>query len=211
VTDQIYSYDAFGNRTDGTITLATSLLYRGEYFDSALGQYQLRARFYDPTNGRFSSLDSYEGLDVDPISLHKYLYADADPVSLADPSGHFAGTINEQHANLAFIGILLTLGFALMKVAPQIKVNIGRIPWPRKEPARPNSMRAQLQQGTQYNESEAIVRNDPITTAEVRAALMVLWFRAQNGSISWFPASNKENMQGLNQGVHPPISCGGLA
>ena len=51
ITDQVYAYDAFGTRIEdpgSPITPVTNLLYRGEYFDTLLGQYQLRARYYNP-------------------------------------------------------------------------------------------------------------------------------------------------------------------
>ena len=32
-------------------------------------------------------MDSYEGSIDDPVSLHKYLYANANPVMYTDPSG----------------------------------------------------------------------------------------------------------------------------
>lgn len=34
-------------------------------------------------------MDSFEGLVFDPLSLHKYLYAGANPVNRIDPSGKF--------------------------------------------------------------------------------------------------------------------------
>ena len=34
-------------------------------------------------------MDTYEGSIADPISLHKYLYANANPVNYTDPSGHY--------------------------------------------------------------------------------------------------------------------------
>jgi type II secretory pathway pseudopilin PulG len=37
--------------------------------------------------GRFTRRDSYEGQIQDPISLHKYLYANGNPISNIDPSG----------------------------------------------------------------------------------------------------------------------------
>ena len=46
------------------------------------------ARYYQPETGRFITMDSYEGDQSDPLSLHKYLYAHADPVNNTDPSGH---------------------------------------------------------------------------------------------------------------------------
>ena len=44
----------------------------------------------DTTTGRFTSMDSYLGSVDDPISLHKYLYANANPVNYIDPSGYFS-------------------------------------------------------------------------------------------------------------------------
>ena len=41
----------------------------------------------DTTTGRFISQDSYSGSISDPISLHRYLYANANPVMYTDPSG----------------------------------------------------------------------------------------------------------------------------
>lgn len=40
-----------------------------------------------PNTGRFWSQDNYEGSSSDPQSLHKYLYAGADPANMVDPSG----------------------------------------------------------------------------------------------------------------------------
>ncbi len=42
----------------------------------------------DPSTGTFISSDSYSGSTGNPISLHKYLYANANPVSYSDPSGY---------------------------------------------------------------------------------------------------------------------------
>ena len=47
-----------------------------------------RARYYNPQIGRFWTMDSYEGNQQDPLSLHKYLYAANNPVDMVDPSGH---------------------------------------------------------------------------------------------------------------------------
>jgi RHS repeat-associated protein len=52
-----YGYEAYGNVQGGSSTTAdlapTSRLYCGEQYDSALKMYNLRARYYDPSNGKF--------------------------------------------------------------------------------------------------------------------------------------------------------------
>jgi len=44
----------------------------------------------NPSTGQFLSKDRYEGDTSNPITLHKYLYAHANPVTYEDPSGYFA-------------------------------------------------------------------------------------------------------------------------
>src|SRR5262249_32914235 len=82
-----YRYEAFGGLLASSGTAANPLRYRGERFDLVLGQYYLRARFYDPMEGRFSRPDPLLGSISDPLTLHKYLYGANDPIGLVDPSG----------------------------------------------------------------------------------------------------------------------------
>ncbi len=89
ITDT-YSYDAFGNLLSSTGETANNYLYCGEQFDSTTGLYYLRARYMDTSIGRFISMDTYQGSNADPISLHKYLYANSNPVTYTDPSGFYA-------------------------------------------------------------------------------------------------------------------------
>lgn len=71
-------------------TTRNNYLYRAEQFDPDLGLYYLRARYYNPATGRFMSRDPLDGRIVVPITLHKYLYALGDPVSVIDPAGREA-------------------------------------------------------------------------------------------------------------------------
>jgi RHS repeat-associated protein len=50
--------------------------------------YEWSARYYLPAVGAFSQLDTYAGEVGDPRSLHRYLYAAANPWTLIDPTGH---------------------------------------------------------------------------------------------------------------------------
>jgi RHS repeat-associated protein len=119
VTDY-YGYDAYGIMLGGNPTSsnpsATRLLYSGEQFDSGLGQYNLRSRFYDPSSGRFTTMDTYEGSLQDPQSLHKYAYCHADPINYHDPSGH-DGDLAEILTVLFITSILVATSFSVLKSA----------------------------------------------------------------------------------------------
>src|SRR5208283_1223625 len=89
VTDN-YNYDAFGNLLSSPGPTPNNYLYRGEQYDSDLGLYYLRARYYNPQTGRFLSRDPEDGKITDPATLHKYLYANGDPINGVDPMGREA-------------------------------------------------------------------------------------------------------------------------
>jgi RHS repeat-associated protein len=82
-----YDYDAYGNLVASTGSTANEYLYDGQRWDADLGMYHLRARYYEPGRGRFATVDPLNGVPTNPISLNKYLYANADPVNLSDPLG----------------------------------------------------------------------------------------------------------------------------
>lgn len=54
-----YTYDAFGNLTSTIGTSDNPFLYCGEYYDAESQTYYLRARYYDPANGRFNTEDTH--------------------------------------------------------------------------------------------------------------------------------------------------------
>jgi len=94
-------------------------LYFGEQFDANTGFYYLRARYMNPSTGTFISMDPYAGSIFDPISLHKYLYANANPIMNRDPSGRdsflklvAAMTIQEKLA--AACVVVATVGLAIL-------------------------------------------------------------------------------------------------
>lgn len=82
-----YAFDAFGELLAQEGSTRNEFLYTGEQLDPNLGFYYLRARYYAPGAGRFVSADPFQGSIFDPVSLHRYLYAHADPVNNLDPSG----------------------------------------------------------------------------------------------------------------------------
>ncbi|MGL6196748.1 MAG: RHS repeat domain-containing protein [Thermoguttaceae bacterium] len=106
---QLYSFDAYENAIGFDPKAAlTEFLYSGEQFDAKIGQQYLRARYYDPSTGRFNRLDPFFGNLSDPQSLHKYLYTHGDPVNGIDPTGHFVQTICVAAIQMGWQGITAT-------------------------------------------------------------------------------------------------------
>ena len=60
----------------------------GEQQDANTGFYNLRARWMNPSIGRFQSMDTYEGDQKNPLGLHKYLFGSNNPINRMDPSGN---------------------------------------------------------------------------------------------------------------------------
>ena len=88
---KLYTYDAFGVEKNIDDADTNAFRYCGEYYDSESGTIYLRARYYDPTIGRFISRDSYAGKNEDPLSLNLYNYCANNPVYFNDFSGHWFG------------------------------------------------------------------------------------------------------------------------
>jgi RHS repeat-associated protein len=106
VTDR-YDYDAFGNIVSQSGTTPNSYLYSGEQNDLNLSLYYVRARYMNPGTGRFTIMDSFAGDRQAPLSLHKYLYASANPVNRSDPSGNL--DLTELTTALAINSILTAI------------------------------------------------------------------------------------------------------
>ncbi|ACK68468.1 YD repeat protein (plasmid) [Rippkaea orientalis PCC 8801] len=106
-----YDYDAFGNLIESTGDIENNYLFAGEQFDENLGEYYLRQRYYNQEVGRFTRRDTYEGSLNNPVSLHKYLYANANPVIYIDPTGLY--TLTEFSAGQAIADALaISLGIS---------------------------------------------------------------------------------------------------
>ena len=86
---QARGYSPFGAPTYAAGQSAGSFGFAGEQYDAASGLIYLRARYYDPTTGRFLTRDTYPALAPVPQSLHRYVYCGNDPVNRTDPSGQW--------------------------------------------------------------------------------------------------------------------------
>ena len=84
--EQTTDYDVFGQRRSITGTSGTSYTFTGEENDSS-GLIYLRARYYDPSTGRFLSRDPYPADAKDTQTISRYVYVKNNPTNYVDPSG----------------------------------------------------------------------------------------------------------------------------
>ena len=89
ITDT-YTYDSYGIILKKTGDTDNDYLYTGEQYNESTGLYYLRARYMSPETGTFTTMDTYAGTLDNPVSLHKYLYANGNPVMYTDPTGNFS-------------------------------------------------------------------------------------------------------------------------
>ena len=78
-----YTYDSFGKLTASTGMASNWFRYTGREYDTATGLYYYRARYYDPSSGRFASEDP-AGFRA---GINFYRYVRNQPVNFKDPSG----------------------------------------------------------------------------------------------------------------------------
>ncbi|MEZ6186651.1 MAG: RHS repeat-associated core domain-containing protein [Planctomycetota bacterium] len=121
-----YAYGAFGEAlsAEGPAAETNRWRFAGRPLDPATGLYDLRARRYDPTLGRFTSPDpsGREG------GLNLYAYAENDPTRLTDPLG-LAPELGARSADSAaprggfFSRVLAQIERAGQSLPPQQRLN----------------------------------------------------------------------------------------
>ncbi|MFS0724084.1 RHS repeat domain-containing protein [Paenibacillus sp. 1P07SE] len=75
-----YEYDIWGKPLRIQAPMDNPFLYSGEYWDDTTQLQYLRARWYDPSVGRFINEDTYEGELNNPLSQNLYTYVHNNPV-----------------------------------------------------------------------------------------------------------------------------------
>ena len=106
-----YDYDAFGVERDPNTNDTNPFRYAGEYLDLETNSYYLRARYYNPTTGRFLSEDPYwnvgnmiygtnpvkwnerTGNSNDPLGLNAYTYK-PDILSIMQSGNRYVYCVN---------------------------------------------------------------------------------------------------------------------
>ena len=82
-----FRYRAYGEIAQSSSGGSPTYLGLASQLIDPSGLYFMRARWYDPAQGRFLSRDASKGTASAPASLNAYGYASGDPIGLADPSG----------------------------------------------------------------------------------------------------------------------------
>jgi len=92
-----YEYDSYGNilNVSGDVAKENSIRYAGYYYDTETNNYYLQARYYNPSNAQFLSLDPYSGDDEEPSSQNGYSYVNGNPIMLTDHSGEIPKVISD--------------------------------------------------------------------------------------------------------------------
>jgi RHS repeat-associated protein len=81
-------YDPYGVVTYTTGASQTEFGFTGEQYVDSTQLLYLRARHYSPTDGRFTSRDTWSGDVNRPLSLNRWMYVEGNPVNRVDPTGH---------------------------------------------------------------------------------------------------------------------------
>jgi RHS repeat-associated protein len=166
-----------------------------------LTQHPAHARYLSTDTGRFMTMDTYAGNTHDPVSLHKYLYTEDNPVNRVDPTGH-AETADVGLAGGLGIGIeawtLAGINAARIWSIARIGIIAGTVAATvtsdtSKTRSNPYVMTLQLQEGTDLHYwSTAIFgtripgstppKYNPVTKRQVQEQLGVMFTAIQTGN-----------------------------
>ncbi len=88
------SYSPYGTvtATSGTMPAAG---YQGDFTDPVTGLVYMNARWYNPASGTFVSSDTLNGSPIpSTVDGNPYAYADGNPLTQTDPTGHCGSFLN---------------------------------------------------------------------------------------------------------------------
>jgi RHS repeat-associated protein len=116
------------------------IVYDGTYGDSTQLIF-LRARWYNPANGRFQSRDTWEGNVNRPMSMNRWGYVEGNPLRFIDPTGHYNREAAVSYAykhdrDLSLLDVTGLPGFQCTNFASSV-LWAGGIRDPRPDPRDP--------------------------------------------------------------------------
>jgi RHS repeat-associated protein len=99
-----YRYDAFGGITSGITAPYNTASYTGQHYDDVAGLMDMKARWYDPTAGRFLQQDTWAGSMTTPWTQNRYAYVGNNPINLWDPTGNVPEWVRSQSSHVEAYG-----------------------------------------------------------------------------------------------------------
>ena len=122
------TFDPYGNKYASAGTGQSSFGYTGEMQDSN-GLLFLRARYYNPSQGRFFQRDTWGGNPNQPQTLNPYVYGLGNPLIYTDFSGRFPDSAKKPDCPLpGFDCESVTNIFRLRKAFLESAVRHNKIP-----------------------------------------------------------------------------------
>lgn len=112
------SYEPYGQRIQNDAEYAASIdnnrWFTGHVEDVETGTLYMQARHYDPTIGRFMSVDPIRFVESEPHTFTRYAYAANNPYRYTDPDGEFInfiiGGVKAAVENIAIQHIEMAMG-----------------------------------------------------------------------------------------------------
>jgi RHS repeat-associated protein len=83
------SYSPYGEVVVSEGTGETDYAFTGEWQSASTNLVYLRARFYQPSTGRFLNRDKWEGEPKQPKTFNYWNYAESNPIKYTDPTGMY--------------------------------------------------------------------------------------------------------------------------
>ena len=99
-TQVSYRLDPWGHVTEQVGSSVNRQVFTGQEHDENTNLIYFGARYYDPDAARFLNQDSYLGEANTPPSLHRYLYANANPLVYVDLYGFASILLPEERKKL---------------------------------------------------------------------------------------------------------------
>ena len=83
-----YDYAPYGTQVLGTPPSGPAG-YTGHVNDPDTGLVYMQARYYDPSTGRFLSVDPVQPIAGDSFTFNRFVYAQGNPANVMDPDGRY--------------------------------------------------------------------------------------------------------------------------
>ena len=118
------AYAPFGERyLNEDATDRNALWFAGKPTEDAAGLSYFGGRWYNPTVGRFYSVDPQRFRDDNPLSFNRYAYANNNPYRFIDPNGHSPLDIGFLVWDLGKLGVALYNGSGAGEAATDVRIS----------------------------------------------------------------------------------------